>query len=325
MSTSDLSPHDRLFRTVFKLPEQARGLIKALVPAPIAARIDWSTLKLEPATFIDEVSTRHADLLFSVQMDADRPLFLFVLAEHQSSHEQLMGLRVAGYVVRALEYYVETYGKPQQLPAVLPLVISHCEQPWSAPLSLGDLYELDQPAHNALGPHLLNVRYIVDDLSAQTEEGIRKRALAAQATVALLALRAVRKTRIFANLLVQWGDLLRALSPIELGPVLVYYLSVGEDPPEALRDVLHSHVSPEAGDLAMTTAERLREEGRAEGRVEGRTEGMTQLLMSMLTLKQIEVSPEAQARIDIATPEQLEHWAQRLLTANTLADMFAED
>ena len=122
-------------------------------------------------------------------------MLLFVLTEHQSSHDELMSLRVASYVVRTLEHCVETNGKPRRLPAVLPLVVSHCEHPWSAPLSRSDLYDLDQTAHDTLRPNLLSVRYIVDDLSAQTEQSIRKRALSARATVTLLALRACRPNK----------------------------------------------------------------------------------------------------------------------------------
>lgn len=209
VTTPDLTPHDRLFRTVFQVPEHASGLVQPLVPAPVAARIDWSTLNLESGTFVDEGSSRNADLLFSARMDDGRSVLIFLLTEHQSSPDHLMSIRMAGYVVRALERYVDAHGKPRQLPAVLPLVVSHCERSWSARLDLHELYDLDQHARETLAPHLLGIRYIVDDLSAQTEEAIRRRALTAQATVALLALRAVRITRLFADPMARWADLLR--------------------------------------------------------------------------------------------------------------------
>lgn len=64
------TPHDRLFRYVFSDPEHARGLLAALVPEALGARIDWPSLELVPGSFVaPELSERETDALFRVELD----------------------------------------------------------------------------------------------------------------------------------------------------------------------------------------------------------------------------------------------------------------
>ncbi|MFO0715101.1 MAG: Rpn family recombination-promoting nuclease/putative transposase [Sandaracinus sp.] len=48
------TPHDALFKAVFSLPEHAEAELRAVLPARLARRIDWSTLALAGGSFIDE-------------------------------------------------------------------------------------------------------------------------------------------------------------------------------------------------------------------------------------------------------------------------------
>jgi predicted transposase YdaD len=65
-------------------------MLRLVLPPPLVARINWSTLVLCPSSFIDEVLTeRHGDLLFTALVDG-HPVF-FLLVEHQSTVEVLMG------------------------------------------------------------------------------------------------------------------------------------------------------------------------------------------------------------------------------------------
>ena len=60
------------------------------------------------------------------------------------------------------------------------------------------------------------------------------------------------------------------------------------------------------------------EEGREKGRVEGRTEGMAALLTQQLRAKFGLVPRWAQTRLKGAKPTQIERWATKLITADTL-------
>lgn len=65
-----------------------------------------------------------------------------------------------------------------------------------------------------------------------------------------------------------------------------------------------------------------RQEGRHEGRYEGRHEGEQILLQRMLTRRFGKMPEWAEARLQQASPEQLEQWADRLLDAPTLDAVF---
>jgi predicted transposase YdaD len=67
----------------------------------------------------------------------------------------------------------------------------------------------------------------------------------------------------------------------------------------------------------VTLADRLREEGRQKGE---RT-GERKVLLKQLTLRFGQLPDAALARVNAAGVEQLEAWAERVLTALTLAEV----
>ena len=67
----------------------------------------------------------------------------------------------------------------------------------------------------------------------------------------------------------------------------------------------------------VTLADRLREEGRQKGE---RT-GERKVLLKQLTLRFGKLPDAALARVNAAGVEQLEAWAERVLTALTLAEV----
>src|SRR5512140_41407 len=60
------NPHDALVKVVFGKPEHAQGMLRAVVPAVMAEKLDWSTLTLRPGSFVDlALKEQHTDLLYS--------------------------------------------------------------------------------------------------------------------------------------------------------------------------------------------------------------------------------------------------------------------
>src|SRR5690349_17799203 len=98
-----VTPHDTLFKVLFSNPRRAAEVLRHVLPPGVARRIDWSTLRCEPGSFIDEeLRGSHADLLFSAQMDG-QTVEIYVLYEHQSSFDEWMPLRLLRYMVRIWE------------------------------------------------------------------------------------------------------------------------------------------------------------------------------------------------------------------------------
>ena len=64
------------------------------------------------------------------------------------------------------------------------------------------------------------------------------------------------------------------------------------------------------------------QQGLQQGRQEGRQEGQALLLEQLLTIRFGDLSATTRKRLDKATPEQLQHWATRVLTAKKLTEVF---
>ena len=67
------TPHDGLFKDVFKYPENAAGLLRSNLPEQIAREVDFESLTLVPGSFVDEkLVESHTDLLFSAMVAGTR-------------------------------------------------------------------------------------------------------------------------------------------------------------------------------------------------------------------------------------------------------------
>jgi predicted transposase/invertase (TIGR01784 family) len=128
------SPHDALFKEVLGKPEHARGALRSIVPAAVADALDWASLARCAGSFIDPVlSERHTDLLFSVAWRDGREALIYLLFEHQSTSDDRMAFRLLRYLVRIWERWLADHPRAELLPAVVPVVLYHGAEAWSAP------------------------------------------------------------------------------------------------------------------------------------------------------------------------------------------------
>jgi len=77
-----------------------------------------------------------------------------------------------------------------------------------------------------------------------------------------------------------------------------------------------------AEEVAMTIADEIHEEGRARGQAEGRRATLRQLLLYKFQRSALEEADEA--RLAAITPEAIDRYLQRVLTADSLAAVFAD-
>ena len=69
--------------------------------------------------------------------------------------------------------------------------------------------------------------------------------------------------------------------------------------------------------------EQGREAGREAGRQEGRREGEAEILLRQLCIRFGTLPTDAVARVQAADPETLLRWSERVLSAATVAEVFA--
>jgi predicted transposase YdaD len=328
-------PHDALFKAAFERPAHAAGLLRQLLPPSLANAIDWSTLALEPGSFVDTALAKsHTDLLFSAKLDGKKVL-LYVLLEHQSRNDPQMTYRVLRYLMRIWHRHLKEFGEP--LPLIIALIVSHAPGGWTSPVRFHDMISPSPASLEGVETLVPGFTILVEDLAHVTDEELRDWALDAFPELVVRALRDGRnRDRLMRNL-DHWGSALsRALaapSGIEAVSQLFRYITLVCEglPYEEFRAKLREQL-PEAERPAMTIAEELmqkgreegREAGREEGREEGRAQGQVTLLVKQLTRKFGELPAEYRARLETATSDLLECYAERLLVAGTLAAVFTD-
>ncbi len=313
------TPHDALFKSAFSKLRHARGLLRSLVPEPLARRIAWPTLRLESGIAVgdEDLDEQRMDLVYSARA-GKRHVLIYVLAEHQSKVDPWMAFRLLCYLVAIWKGHRAEHPRARKLPAILPIVVHHSATGWTAPVAFEELLDADAELLDALGPFVPRFRFRLDDLSTQTDADLRARTqMTAGGRVAILSLKHGRD---------QVAVRIRVLSPDGRAPaardvlasVLRYILETSRAEPATLRELLARQVGREAAEEIMTTAEMLRREGEARGEARGKVQGKREALLLLLRQRFGRLPAAAVARIDKAAVAQLDLWFSQVLMASSL-------
>ena len=168
-------PHDALVRRMLEHMDQARVYFQSVVPPPLAAQIEWSSIAPLDSTFVSpELARRFTDLLFSVSI-AGKQGILCLLLEHQSERDFWMPLRFLEYLSKAYAKWHEQHDSERYLPVIVPILLSHAKGGWNVPTSFDGLFDDTSSAFEAAKAHVPRFQYIVDDLTLQTDDEIKSR------------------------------------------------------------------------------------------------------------------------------------------------------
>ena len=333
-----MQPHDRLFRAVFSEPEHAEGLLRVALPSALAQQIDWASLRPLRTGLVDAaLHARYADVLFSVQL-AGRPAILHLLVEHQSKPDRLMPLRLLGYMLRIWERLLGSKSAELPLPAIIPIVCHHSKTGWRVARALRDLLALPRGEFPELEPHVPSFEPIIVDLSEAADDALRAELLSALGLAALVCLTRVRGSKDVVGVLGRFQGAFAAVlqAPTGVGAlalIISYILQATEAPPEQLQPFF-DQLGERAKEAFMTGAQMLieqgkaeglakgRAEGRAEGEAKGKAEGKAELLLRLLRRKYGKLPAGVAKRLRGAASDDLDRWADRVMTAASLEEVF---
>ena len=312
-------PHDLLVQRVLSQPENAIGHLRSILPEAVLDMLALDELKLEDKSFVDDnLRNRQSDALYSVPIRG-RAGFVYVLREHQSESEPLMGLRLLGYMVRIWETYVHANPKVRTLPVIVPVLLYHQKRRWKRTTTFHGHFAsvlLAEPALAALTP---SYQFILDDVSEATDDELQARPMPVVARLALWVLRDARFDRLETTL-PAWSHLLASLLSIPggreaIGTLFCYIYSVrGQGSAEALVDKIPD---PEVREAAMTIAQQLEQRGRQQRSVE--------IVLRQLDLKFGPLEERLRERIASSPPATLDRYIERIVTATSLGDVLQDD
>jgi predicted transposase/invertase (TIGR01784 family) len=314
------SPHDALFKAIAGQIEHARALLRSLLPPAVAEALDWQTLALCPGSFVDPVLRgRHADLLFSLTWHGGEAALVYVLFEHQSTSDELMPFRLLRYLVRIWERWLKDHRRAKQLPVVMPIVLYHGKEPWSAPMVFDALFAIPDAARAALAPYLVRLTYLLDDVSEIPDDQLRARAVTALSRLLIVCFRDARDETAILDAVLRWADAVREVLAAPDGfealeQVMRYIVMVNDRVSlETLQATLERAAGPEAKDILMTLGERLIQQGERR------------LLLRQLRQRfGDQVNADIEQRIAAASQAQIDTWGSRVLSAATLSELLRD-
>jgi predicted transposase YdaD len=261
-------PHDKLFRATFSDPANAAAFLRAHLGGPLPALVDWKSLSPLPGSFINpEMSGLEADLLFSAKIGGSDAMF-YILWEHQRSEAPLMGLRLLSYMVRIWKRQARERGFSGKLSPILPLVLAQDKDHWKTSTRFHELFTFPQGGWEAVQtctPDFAFRLLQLVDLPYQEIQGTP------EGVLALRSLKAEPLGELLHDLV--WDHaVLTGVSREAVERFFRYVLNANVDT-EAFRAKVDLQESKHLTQLAMTLADRFRQEGRQEGHQEGRVEG----------------------------------------------------
>jgi predicted transposase YdaD len=334
-------PHDALFKSAFEAPSDAAALLRELLPPSVRDAIAWDTLDRDRGSFIDrKLADLHSDLLFFAVMATGEPGLVFFLLEHQSSGDPTLAQRVLGYQLQIWDRFRKE--RPRgPLPPIVAVLVSHVSGGWSDARAFEELFDPAVMELPGLAPLVPRCSMLTLDLAHLSDDALRGRSLTASQKLALWALRDARApARLLAGF-EAWGPEMveagQSRTGLDALSVIFEYLFQILDPVHW--DELHAKIrtlGSSTEESTMTIAEMFEERGRTrglaeghqkgreEGRDEGRDEGRRATLRSQLLFKFQSLDEASEARLQAATPEAIDRYVRRVLTADSLAAVFED-
>ncbi len=321
MGVKGNNPHNALVLDTFSQMEHASGLLAAVLPPEITLHLDLSTLELTREHLVDEkLRETVTDLLYRVATVTGDDALVYVLVEHQSTVDRWMMLRQLSYVVRIWDHWRRSNKSKKKMAAVIPVLLSHAPGGWTAARDLSELIAGPPELVEALNPYLPRFAPVIVDLAELTDKQLEKMALSALSRLVVLLLKHIRDGDIVARL-PKWADTFQAAvegSGFDaLIRVLMYVFECVEKVTLADLEWIDASVGTSKGKVAMTLAEKLRQEGRKEGRVQQQVK----TLLRLLKLRFGQVPAQVAARVAEAKLGDLELMAERVLTAGSLDEV----
>ena len=269
--------HDRVFREIMADPDYFVALCQAYLPKRLQQRVNWKTVTNEklPTDWVKNLAPfgfsqeKQGDVLYSFcYADGEQGLFL-VLAEHQSTQDPYLALRLAIYLHLLLLEYAKAK-KLKKLPTVVQLVVYHGKKtPYVQPLRVIDMF----------ADHILAKKYYMQPVLVNLND-VKDDELIKHGLIAPLefVLKRVYQKRPPEEDMRRFCLILASTYTDESLPeaarvVLYYLLSTVDFNEKRFVEILEETLPQYKGDI-MTIAERLEKRGMKKGMQQGMQQGM---------------------------------------------------
>lgn len=159
--------HDALVKKLMSEVAAAKEFLEHYLPTDFKQIVDLSKLKVEKDTFVtNDLRRQLSDIVYSVPTLDDKTALVYILAEHQSTVDNFIALRLWQYMLLLCEKHKKDKGK---LPLICPIVIYSGKEPYNAAQNLWQLFDNPMQAKK-----LMTEDYRLVDLQSMSDDEIIK-------------------------------------------------------------------------------------------------------------------------------------------------------
>lgn len=299
--------------------------MRRLLGPTLGRRFDWSTLALLPGTYVDaSLAGSACDVLLSVRFRRTRRrALLYILLEHQRRPDGMMPLRMLEYACRAWDdYMARSDAIRDYLPPLIPLLVHQGPERWRGARSLSELHRIDgeDPGMPPCIELHMQIHELRDDLVFSPQLTVLART--ALHVMRLIAAEVIHREN--AATMARWFREVQDAHGNEALEALVRYISTADRSGKMIEAIVREAPEEFTDDLVAvrgSLGDRLLRQGRARGKLEGEA----RIVLRQLRARFRRVPRAVARRVTAGTSAELERWADRLLTASSLAEVFAED
>jgi len=263
----------------------------------------------------EDLKESHSDMLYKTKING-KDGYIYILFEHKSYNDPRVLLQLLKYILRIWEEKYNT--KTNKLPIIIPLVIYNGENKWNIETKLINLIEGIEELPEIMKQYIPTYQYEIYDFSPEEKLGI----------VGLANLKAILQTTRVAR--VKTGEkfdeeLRRAFEFLigikdkktfnELFESCMLYLMYTRDDIniEKVKEVAKK-VMDERGELIMTIAEKLKNEGMEKGIEKGKLEGEKDFAIRILSKRfGNQLTEEIKEKIRKANEKSIDYIGDNLL------------
>lgn len=298
--------HDHSAKWLLENTENLKALL-AIIASDLVEHLDFSRVEIQNTTFIpDDLRQQESDLVYLLPFrDEDsrgspQTVMVYILVEHQSTVDPLMGLRLLSYMCQIWNTQRRAYMQSETPPSdwrfqpIIPVIFYTGEQHWVSPPTLKTVMDLPEalrrfvPTFDVL---LLDVKGATDETLMSSDHPFGW---------LLTVLKAERyEPEDFVSVLERLRDHVRGLPDTAEGAVwqqVIYYLylfifhrrSADEQP--VLADIV-SEMHPYLGlsnkeeQLMRSMAEVTFQQGKQEGIEQGEKRGTIESILALLNMR----------------------------------------
>ncbi len=322
--------HNNFFHSAFSKLQVAKEFFQQHLPLVIQRQLDFSTLESQSGSYTDkDLKHSASDMLYRINyLKKSGFAYLYILAEHQSSVDNRMPLRLLRYVTSIWNEYLKKNPSEDTFPLVIPLVFYNGPYKYNGPR---DIRELIKAPLELIDLFLFKPFQLIDthDISDET---LRERHWAGLMQMSMKhayekeALNYIQSFIEILKQVLQAGGTDYGLSALK------YILSRAKTvDPGQLLNILETSLAEEDSIMASVVdyltqkyKDTWLQAGVEKGIEQGIQYGEAQLLLNILMAKFKEVPEVYVQKIYRADDRTLKQWAVNFIRANTLEEVFKE-